>query len=70
MSHDVVPTDTTHRLPVVPNPVDDPGVEPHVPRYTDTSVAAGNRAYRRILAMLGAVPVLAIAFVVVYFAVH
>ena len=69
MSHDVVPTDTTHRLPVVANPVDDPGVEPHVPRYTDTSVAAGNRAYRRILAMLGAVPVLAIAFVVVYFAV-
>ena len=36
---------------------------------TDVDEAAGNRAYRAILAMLAAVPLLAIAFVVIYFAV-
>ncbi|MGA4670327.1 Rieske 2Fe-2S domain-containing protein [Propionibacteriaceae bacterium Y1923] len=50
-------------------PVDNPGVEEHVPRYTDADPAAGDRAYRQVLFMLGLVPVLAIAFVVIYFAV-
>ncbi|HOA87763.1 MAG TPA: Rieske 2Fe-2S domain-containing protein [Propioniciclava tarda] len=68
MSHDIVPTDHPS-APVRQFPVDDPGIEHHVPRYTDVDVAAGNRAYRNILAMFGLVPVLAIAFVVIYFAV-
>lgn len=50
-------------------PVDNPGVEPHVERYTDANPKAGNRAYRQVLTLLSLVPVLAIAFVVVYFAV-
>jgi len=50
-------------------PVDDPGIEPHVERYTDASEAAGNRSYRKIVTMFGLVPILAIAFVVIYFAV-
>ena len=50
-------------------PVDDPGVEHEPPRYTDSDEAAGNRVYRRILVLFAMVPVLAIAFVVVYFAV-
>jgi quinol---cytochrome c reductase iron-sulfur subunit len=49
-------------------PVPDPGIEEHVERWTDVDKAAGDRAYRQVLLMLGAVPVLAIAFVVLYFA--
>lgn len=49
--------------------VPDPGVEEHVERYTDVDKGAGNRAYFAILAMLAAVPVLAIIFVVIYFTV-
>ncbi|GAE75597.1 ubiquinol-cytochrome C reductase iron-sulfur subunit [Cutibacterium acnes JCM 18918] len=30
-------------------PVDNPGVEPHVERYTDANPKAGNRAYRQVL---------------------
>ena len=75
MSHDVVPTETAHAghgLEVADPaqfPVDNPGIEPHVPRYTDVDVAAGNRAYRKVLTLLGLVPLLAIINVVVYFAV-
>ena len=50
-------------------PVPDPGIEEHVERWTDADPASGERVYRQILLMLGAVPVLAIAFVVIYFAV-
>ncbi|MDN5570623.1 MAG: Rieske (2Fe-2S) protein [Propionibacteriaceae bacterium] len=50
-------------------PVPDPGLEEHVPRYTDTDPAAATRVYRQVVAMFGLVPLLAIAFVVVYFAV-
>ena len=50
-------------------PVPDPGIEEHVERWTDVDHDAGQRAYRQVLLMLGAVPVLAIAFVVIYFAV-
>jgi ubiquinol-cytochrome c reductase iron-sulfur subunit len=50
-------------------PVPDPGPEEHTERYTDADERAGRGAYRQIVAMLGMVPVLVIAFVVVYFAV-
>ncbi|MFT4294750.1 MAG: Rieske 2Fe-2S domain-containing protein [Micropruina sp.] len=49
-------------------PVPDPGIEEHIERWTDADQAAGNRVYRQVLLMLGAVPVLAIVFVVLYFA--
>ncbi len=48
-------------------PVPDPGIEEHVERWTDADKSAGDRVYRQVLLMLGAVPVLAIAFVVLYF---
>jgi len=50
-------------------PVPNPGLEPHHERWTDANAAAGNRAYREVLGMLALVPLLAIAFVVIYFAV-
>lgn len=51
------------------HPVPDPGIEEHVARYSDVDAAAGDRAYKQVLACFGLVPVLAIAFVVIYFAV-
>lgn len=66
MSHDtaVVPVqdDALHPIP-------DPGLEPHAERWTDADRSAGDRAYRQVLAMFALVPVLAIAFIVIYFAV-
>ena len=50
-------------------PVPDPGIEEHVERWTDADKAAGDRVYRQVLMMLGAVPVLAIVFVVLYFSI-
>ena len=50
-------------------PVENPGVDPHIERYTDADPKAGNRTYRQILTLLGLVPILAITFVVMYFAV-
>lgn len=67
MSHDqhtLVPVEDAERFPVP-----DPGLHHHVERHTDTDPAAGNRAYRQVVAMFGLVPVLAIGFVVAYFAV-
>ncbi len=52
-------------LPAIP----DPGLEEHEHRFTDVDEAAADRAYRRIVGMLAAVPVLVVAFLVVYFAV-
>ena len=49
-------------------PVPDPGIEEHIERWTDVDKDAGDRVYRQVLLMLGAVPVLAIASVVLYFA--
>ena len=71
MSHDIVPTDATHSAltPAGDHPVSDPGIESHLPRFTDLDAAAGNNAYRRILGLLGLVPLLAIVNAVVYFAV-
>jgi len=50
-------------------PVTDPGVEEHIPRLTDVDEKAANRATRQVATMFGLVPLLAIAFVVIYFAV-
>ncbi|MDO5735193.1 MAG: Rieske 2Fe-2S domain-containing protein [Propionibacteriaceae bacterium] len=55
--------------PGLGQPVANPGLEEHVERFTDVDEAAGNRAYAAIVGMLAAVPVLAILFVVIYFAV-
>jgi len=50
-------------------PVPDPGLEEHIPRLTDVDEKAADRATRQIATMFGLVPILSIAFVVVYFAV-
>jgi ubiquinol-cytochrome c reductase iron-sulfur subunit len=50
-------------------PVSDPGVEDYIPRLTDVDEKAADRATRQVATMFGLVPVLAIAFVVIYFAV-
>ncbi|MHA6525523.1 cytochrome bc1 complex Rieske iron-sulfur subunit [Tessaracoccus sp. G1721] len=65
MSYDNLPV----KDPDLGHSVANPGLEEEVPRYVDVDKAAGDRAYRGILMMLGAVPLLAIAFVVIYFAV-
>ncbi len=65
MSHDNLPV----LDPGYGQPVPNPGLEEHIDRFTDVDEAAGNRAYAAIVGMLAAVPVLAILFVVIYFAV-
>ena len=50
-------------------PVPDPGLEEHLPRLTDVDEKAFDRATRQVATMFGIVPVLAIGFVVIYFAV-
>ena len=50
-------------------PVPDPGLEPHLPRLTDVDEKAADRATRQVATFFGLVPVLAIGFAVVYFAV-
>lgn len=50
-------------------PVPDPGVPHEAERFTDVDEAAGQRAYTQVVGLLALVPVLVIAFVVVYFAV-
>ena len=50
-------------------PVPDPGIEPHLPRLTDIDAAAADRATRQVAVMFALVAVLAVAFVVIYFAV-
>jgi ubiquinol-cytochrome c reductase iron-sulfur subunit len=50
-------------------PVPDPGMEEHLPRLTDVDEAAADRATRQVATMFGLVPILCVAFVVVYFAV-
>lgn len=65
----LVPAADAAPRPVPDHPVPDPGLEPHVDRYTDDNRAAAQRAYRQVVAMFGLVPLLAIAFVVSYFAV-
>lgn len=50
-------------------PVQDPGIGEHLPRLSDVDEAAGHRAARLVTTCFALVPVLAIAFVVIYFAV-
>ena len=57
------------RDPELGHVVADPGLPEHVERYNEVDEAAGNRAYAAVLAMFAAVPVLAVLFVVIYFAV-
>lgn len=50
-------------------PVDDPGLEEHVPRYSDVNEDVARANNRQIVAMFGLSPLLALAATVVYFAV-
>jgi ubiquinol-cytochrome c reductase iron-sulfur subunit len=50
-------------------PVPDPGLGEHLPRLTDVDEKAFDRATRQVATMFGLVPLLAIGFVVIYFAV-
>ena len=50
-------------------PVENPGLEEHIERFSEADKGAGKRVYFSILAMLAAVPVLAILNLVIYFAV-
>ena len=52
-----------------PLPRPDPGHEEHLPRLTDVDEKAAHRATRQVATFFGLVPVLAIGFVVIYFAV-
>ena len=49
-------------------PVPDPGHEEHLPRLTDVDEKAADRATRQVATFFGLVPLLAIGFVVIYFA--
>jgi ubiquinol-cytochrome c reductase iron-sulfur subunit len=64
MSQELLPVED----PTYGHSVADPGHE-HIERFTDTDERAGRRAYRQVLGLLGAVPVLSILFIVIYFAV-
>lgn len=55
--------------PVPYHPIPDPGLEPHVERWTDANPAAANRAARQVVGMLALSMLCSIAFVVCYFAV-
>ena len=50
-------------------PVPDPGDPEHLPRLTDVDPAAADRATRQVATMFGLVPILALIFVVSYFAI-
>jgi ubiquinol-cytochrome c reductase iron-sulfur subunit len=50
-------------------PVPDPGHEEHLPRLTDVDEKAADRATRQVATFFGLVPLLAVGFVIVYFAV-
>ncbi len=70
---DLEPADDHGSAPAVyvhqQHPVPDPGIEEHIERYTDANPAAGRRVYAQVVGMLALVPVMAIAFIVIYFAV-
>jgi ubiquinol-cytochrome c reductase iron-sulfur subunit len=50
-------------------PVPDPGDPEHLPRLTDVDETAADRATRQVATMFGIVPILALIFVVCYFAI-
>jgi ubiquinol-cytochrome c reductase iron-sulfur subunit len=49
------------------HPVPDPGIPEHVERWADVDPEASRRAERQVAACFGAVPVLALGFIAVYF---
>ncbi len=49
------------------HPVPDPGIPEHVERWVDVDPVASRRAERQVAACFGAVPLLALGFVAVYF---
>ncbi|TQL62848.1 menaquinol-cytochrome c reductase iron-sulfur subunit precursor [Propioniferax innocua] len=51
------------------HPVPDPGLEEHIERYSDAEPKVGDDIAKQITGMFIAAPVLAIAFIVIYFAV-
>lgn len=51
------------------DPIPDPGIEKHLPRLTDVDEKAAKRAERQVATMFGIAALLAVAFVVAYFAV-
>lgn len=65
-NNEMTPSD---RTPDQDQPVPDPGLEPHVERFSDADPEAGRRVYRQIVTMYGLAPILAVAFVVCYFAI-
>ena len=69
MSHDHSTSLVTLEDDPKRNPVPNPGIEEHVERYTDVDDAARDRAARQVVTLFGLVPLFAIAFVVIYFAV-
>ncbi|MCW5953525.1 MAG: ubiquinol-cytochrome C reductase, partial [Propionibacteriaceae bacterium] len=63
--------DTTHghsHVVTPDHPVPDPGLHEEE-RFTDADERSAQRAYRQVVGLLATVPVLAIAFVVLYFAI-
>lgn len=63
--------DTHAPVPAVDDdryPVPNPGIEEHVDRWTDVDEGAQNLAARQVVTMFALVPLLAIAFLVIYFA--
>lgn len=50
-------------------PIPNPGLEHDGERFSDVDPARGKQVYRQVVGMLALVPLLAIAFVVIYFAV-
>jgi ubiquinol-cytochrome c reductase iron-sulfur subunit len=51
------------------HPVADPGMEEHIPRLADVDEAAAKRVERQVVTMFLLVPVMAIIFVVAYYAI-
>ncbi|WP_231920178.1 cytochrome bc1 complex Rieske iron-sulfur subunit [Microlunatus soli] len=54
-------------MPDHDRPVDDPGVEEHIPRLSDVDQAAADRAARQVMTMFALVPVTAVLFILVYY---
>jgi ubiquinol-cytochrome c reductase iron-sulfur subunit len=52
---------------VLDHPVDDPGVEPHIERYTEVDAGADRRATAQVVGCFALAPLFALAFIVIYF---
>ncbi|QDP97649.1 Rieske (2Fe-2S) protein [Microlunatus elymi] len=66
--HEHLSDDGGQLVPTNPElPVDDPGVEEHIPRLADVDQAAADRAARQVIFMYAMVPVMAVLFVLAYY---